>query len=160
MFKVKKTEKSFLQGVLLAYLILFLHILLIMALGVLVIFFRGILYYMGWIVAGGLVAGVGLVYFVYMRMKHDKKTLKDMLNLPKLNGRPVEIGFLGGLATVKIGRPDIFLSGNADVSKKRLQIEDTMQISIEELADLWMLFEKGMITREEFNIAKNKLFKM
>ena len=160
MFKVKKTEKSFLQGVLLAYLILFLHILLIMALGVLVIFFRGILYYMGWIVAGGLVAGVGLVYFVYRRMKHDKKTLKDMLNLPRLNGRPVEIGFLGGLATVKIGRPDIFLSGHADVSKKRLQIEDTMQISIEELADLWMLFEKGMITREEFNIAKNKLFKM
>ena len=156
MFNVNKTEKSFLQGVLLAYFILFLHIILIMALGLLVIFFRGILYYMGWILAGSLVIGAGLGFFVYKRMKHDKKTLKDMLNLPKVNGRSVEIGFLGGLATVRIGRPDEFLSFNEDVSKQRLEIEDTMHINDEELADLFRLFEKGLITRKEFDTAKNK----
>ena len=160
MLKVKKTENFFLQGVLLAYFILFLHIILIMALGVLVIFFRGFLYYIGWILAGSLVLGVGFGYFIYMRMKQDGKTLKSMLNVPKLNGRSVEIGFLGGLATFKIGKSDEFLSVNEDVSNKRLQIEDTLNISVEELADLFRLFENGMITREEFNIAKNKLFKL
>ena len=160
MFKIKDTEKSFLQGILLAYLILFLHILLIVSLGLLVIFFRGIINYMGWILLGVLVSVIGLCYFFYMGIKNNGKTFKNILNSSMFNSRSVEVNFLGGLATFKLGGLEENLSIKDDSSKKMFRLEEASNISVDELIDMLRLLEKGLITREEFNMAKNKMFKL
>lgn len=159
MFKSKDKEK-FLHGVLLAYLVLVLHVLLIVAMGLLVIFFRGVINYMGWILLGFFVAIVGSACFFYIRMKHEKKTFKQMLNSSIFNGRSVEVSVLGGLATLKLGRPAKKISVESDDSfGKMIGVEGKSKINPDELLDMMCLFEKGLITHEEFNIVKDRLFK-
>jgi hypothetical protein len=158
MISSKETDKpGLMKGILMAYFVLALHVLLVAGLGVLVIFFRGIVNYMIWIFLFGSAAVLTSAFLFYRRMKKEQKTLGDMLNSPMFRGRSVEVSFLGGLASFKIGN-----SGNTpmmlDDSTGRLkQIEDPETLRIKELKDLARLFENDLITLDEFSKAKNRL---
>jgi hypothetical protein len=155
--KIKQSDGVF-KSVLMAYSVLLLHILLIAGLGLLVIFFRGIIQYMIWIFLGGAAALAASAYRFYTRMKEEGKTLQEMLQSPLFHGRSVEISILGGVASFKINKdssPSAFLTDTS--CDTRPQLEDPASARIRELSELVRLLENNLITLEEFNSVKRQL---
>ncbi len=153
----KDKDEGLFKSIMLAYMVLVLHVLLIAALGLMVIFFRGVVQYMLWIfIAGALVIIISAYYF-YRRMKAEGKTLKQMLSSPMLNGRPVEVSFLGGLASFRVGAPGQAPQIESGMANSTQQLEDPETIRIRELTELARMLEKNLITREEYNHAKQTL---
>lgn len=150
-----KQEGGIVKSVLTAYLILALHVLLIAGLGILVIFFRGIVQYMLWIVLVGLVLIGTSGFFFYRRMKAEGRNLKEMMRSSMFRNRSVEVSLLGGIASVKLGKPEhagpVLIS---DAPETLLQLEDSETAQIRELGELARLLEKNLITLEEFNQSK------
>ena len=97
MVQKKKAGDGVFKSIMAAYAILILHVLLIAGMGLMVIFFRGIIQYMIWIFLGGALLLLGSGYYFYRKMKAEGKTLRETLQSPMLNGRAVEISFLGEL---------------------------------------------------------------
>ena len=159
LFKKKKNGNGLFKGVMLAYFILVLHVLLLAGVGLMVIFFRGIINYMLWIVIGGAVIIIAAIYYIYRRMKEEGKTLKETLSSPMFSGRPIEVSVLGGLASFKMGRPSNIPALGNDQSKQFLQLEDSSAMRIRELTELANLLENNLITQDEYNIAKQQIFK-
>ena len=127
MFEKKKESDGLVKSVLLAYFILALHVLLIAVLAVLVLFFRGFVNYMLWIVLGGIaIVGLSALFFV-RRMRAEGKSLREMLRNPVFNGRAVEVSLLGGMATVKLGQPSQqqAIGHNAVIDVPRLEDPDS-----------------------------------
>ena len=158
-FKKEKESQHF-KSVLMAYFILVLHIVLVAGLVIMVIFFRGIINYMIWIFLGGLIAIIASGYHFYKRMKMEGKTLREILNTYRHSGRSVEVSFLGGLASLKIGgehhNPPA-LSGNSSGQVK--QLEDPETVRYKEFSELVRLLENNLITLEEYNKFKEEIFK-
>jgi hypothetical protein len=158
--KNKEKESQYFKSVLMAYFILVLHVALVAGLVIMVIFFRGIVNYMVWIFLGGLIAIIASGYHFYKRMKMEGKTLRKILNTYRDSGRSVEVSFLGGLASLKIGgedhRPPALNSSSTGHIK---QLEDPDSIRIKEFSELVRLLENNLITLEEYNKFKEKIFK-
>lgn len=156
----KKEGDGLVKSVLLAYFILALHVLLIAVMAVLVIFFRGVVNYMLWIVLGGI-AIVGLSAFFFLRrMRAEGKSLREMLKNPVFSGRSVEVSLLGGMATVKLGQPTHAPAIGHDETLDVPRLEDpdaSRNRDVSELAELARLLEKDLITVDEFNKAKRQL---
>ena len=157
MFGKRKESDGLVKSVMLAYLILALHLLLIAGIAILVLFFRGVVNYMLWIVLGGIaVAGLS-VFLLIRRMRAEGKSLREMLRNPMFNGRSVEVSLLGGMATIKLGQPsqltaiDLPLLEDPESSRNR---------DVSQLAELARLLEKDLITVEEFNQAKRRLLNL
>jgi len=159
-FGKKKESDGLIKSVLLAYLILALHVLLIAAMAVLVLFFRGVVNYMLWIVIGGIVLiGVSAFYF-FRRMRAEGRSLREMLKNPMFSGRSVEVSLLGGMATVKMGQSALPPAIGHDAAIEIPRLEDPETVSrrdVSELAELARLLEKDLITVDEFNKAKRHL---
>jgi hypothetical protein len=153
-----KQRDGLFKSVMLAYFVLVLHLILMVGLGLLVIFFRGIIQYMLWIFLAGSAAIVGSGYYFYKRMKAEGKTVMQMLKTPLLNGRPIEVSLLGGLASFRVGphirNPELDAGGYHAAR----QIEDPETIRIREITELARLLENNLITREEYDRAKKQLF--
>ncbi len=161
MFGKKKEGDGLVKSVMLAYLILLLHVLLIAGMAILVLFFRGVVNYMLWILIGGIaLLGFSLFYF-FKRMRAEGRSLREMLKNPMFNGRSVEVSLLGGMATLKLGQPKGSLPALENHSAVDIpQIEDpetARQREISELSELARLLEKDLITVDEFNRAKQRL---
>ena len=160
---MNKESGEIFRGILLAHLILFLHLLLIACLGLLVIFFYGVSQYMLWIfvVASILLAGLG--YLLYRRIQTSgTQSFKDIQNSAILEGRSVEVSILGGLATLKFGRPLNSLpieNAAAGLQDPRHQLEDPETTRIRELNGLANMLENNLITFEEFSRAKQQVLK-
>jgi hypothetical protein len=152
-------KESLFKSVMLAYFILVLHVLLMVGLGLLVIFFRGIIQYMLWIFLAGSAAIIASGYYFYKRMKAEGKTVTEMLKTPLLNGRPVEVSLLGGLASFRVGASARNLELDSDGYHEVHQIEDPETIRIREISELAKLLENNMITREEYDKAKKQILK-
>lgn len=160
----KKNEKEGLfKGVMMAYTVLVLHVLLIGGLGLLVFFLRGLVQYMVWIFAGGLVMISASAYYFYRRMKQEGKNLKEMIRAPLLAGKSVEVSLLGGMASFKVGPADgpngspQLENSNGDTYPL---LEDPAATEIRELKELARLYGDGLITREEYAKAKQQLLKL
>jgi hypothetical protein len=154
---VKEKDEGLFKSVMLAYMVLVLHVLLMVVLGLMVIFFRGVVQYMFWIFIAGALAIIISGYYFYRRMKAEGKTLKQMLSSPVLNGRPVEVSFLGGLASFRVGAPGHAPQIESGTANPTQQLEDPETIRIRELTELARMLEKNLITREEYNQAKHAL---
>jgi hypothetical protein len=156
-FDKPKDDDGLFRGVLLAYGIVVLHGVLIAGLLLMVIFFHGLLSYFSFIFLGGA-AGIGFwLYRAIRRAKAQGKSLKQMLDLPALRGRSVEVQFLGGLASVKLGKGiDNHLLDSQTARSSRL-LEDPVSQQIRELTALASLLEKDLITIEEYTAAKKQL---
>jgi hypothetical protein len=160
MKRKKNNEKEGLfKGVFLAYAILILHVILIAGLGLLVFFFSGMVHYMGWILLAGIVIFAGSAYYFYRRMKEEGKNLKEMIKMPLLNGRSVEVSVMGGLASFKIGKPDGESLQGIEGAHPYPLLEDQATVHIRELKELVRLLEGGLITRDEYDKAKEQLLK-
>jgi len=148
------------KSVLLAYMILALHVLLIAGLGLMVLFFRGFVHYMLWI----FLAGAALIgysgYRFWRRMKTEGKTLAEMLGSPVFRGRSVEVSLLGGSASIKLGRPEgSRLLSDEEVGPAPRRLEDPDTVRIRELSELARLLERDLITRQEYDTAKERLLR-
>lgn len=159
MFKKYKDDDRHLKSVLMAYLILILHVFLVAGLILMVIFFRGILNYMIWVFLGGSALIVASCYKFYKRMKREKKTLREMLSSQQISGRTVEVSVLGGLASLKIGRPHYRPALDGRSSETVKQLEDPDANRVKELADLVRLLENNLITLDEYQKYKENIFK-
>ena len=146
------------KSVMIAYSILVLHVLLIAGLGLLVLFFRGVIQYMIWIFLGGSAAIIVSAYRFYNRMKQEGRTLREMVNSPLFHGRSVEVSILGGMASFKIGKDSNPLALPDTNRKTSNLLEDPASARIRELSELVRLLENDLITLEEFNSVKRQLF--
>lgn len=155
----KKEGDGLFKSVLLAYAVLALHVLLVACLGVLVIFFRGIVNYMFWVFLGGTGLILLSAYLFYRRMKREGKNLRDILHSPPYQGRSMEVSLLGGIATIKLGKPDPGMMIEAGTGSPTRQLEDPDAARVRELMELARLRESDLITLEEYNTAKERLFK-
>ena len=52
---------------------------------------------------GVLFVSMGVAYWFYRRVKSDSRVIKDIIGDASLNGKSVEVSFLGGMASFKIG---------------------------------------------------------
>jgi hypothetical protein len=109
---------------------------------------------------GGLIAIIVSGYYFYKRMKMEGRTLREILNTYRHSGRSVEVSFLGGLASLKIGgehhNPPTL---NSNSSGNLKQLEDSESIRYKEFSELVRLLENNLVTLEEYNKFKEQIFK-
>ena len=157
--KISEENKHF-KSVLMASFILVLHVLLIAGLVMLVIFFRGIINYMIWIFIGGAAVILASGYHFYKRLQKDGKNLREMMSSSRLGSSPIEVSFLGGIASFKIGRPGSTPALSSDAAGRPLQqLEDPATVRIRELTELVRLLEDNLITLDEYNKVKQQILK-
>ena len=145
------------KGVTTAYLILILHVLLIAVTGLLVIFFGSLVRYAIWIFLGFSAVLALSAFIFYRRLKRQGKQLKDTLNTSAFKGKNVEVSFLGGLASFRVGdngRPPAIETDRIDPVR---QLEDPETMRIRQLSELARLYEDNLITTEEFNTLKGRI---
>ena len=158
MFK-KNDSDGLVKSVMMAYLILILHVILLVGLGFLVFFFRGIVQYMIWIVLFGGLAILASGFWFFRRLKAEGRSLRDTLNSPLFRNKTVEISLLGGLAQFRMGHsngPPLLDHPRSEDSR---QLEWTGDPQVQELTELARLLQSGLITPDEYEQAKQKIFR-
>ena len=158
--QLKNNHDGVLKSIFTAYFILVLHIFLIAGLGILVLFFRGVVSYMLWIFLGGTGAMVIMGYLMRKRMKKEGKTLGEVLSLTLFKGKTVEVSLLGGLASLKVENPDNHKKIEPQVLNQTGLLEDPETIHIRELTELVRMLDKNLITIDEYNKIKQKIFNL
>ncbi len=159
MFKYKGNDGSVTKGVFIAYFILLFHVVLLAVVGLLVLFFSGIVNYLLWILLGGfgLIIGSGYLLLRYLRKKGG--SLVKILSLPEFQGKDIEVSVMGGLASVKIhgseGQPQMI--GTDSDTRHKTGIQDETSSEIRDLSRLAGLLEDNLITRDEYQQAKQRL---
>ncbi len=139
-----------------AYLILILHVVLIALVGLVVVFLGGIAGHLFWVVAGGILLIAGSAFWFYRRMKKQGRQLRDTLNSDTFQGRPVEVSLLDGLVAFRVGgrqSNQTLIDGSA----QPLQLEAPENDQLQKLSELARMYEKGLISREEFEQYKHTL---
>ena len=89
-------QESIFRGVLLAYFVLFLHVILILGIAALVLLFGGIVTYLPWVLAIGAVLVLVSGYLWWKHIRKQGRQLRDILKQPVLQGRTIEVSFLAG----------------------------------------------------------------
>lgn len=148
------------KSVMVAYFILVLHVVLLVGLGLLVFFFRGIVQYMLWIFLFGALLILVSGYWFYRKMKAEGQSLRETLNSPLFRNRTVEVSLLGGMASFRMGHsvettPQLPPADEAPPE----QLEWSGDNQVQELTELARLLQSGMITLDEYEQAKHKIFK-
>jgi hypothetical protein len=156
--KADNSGAELFKGVLLAHLIIGLHVGVIALIGLLVIFFGGIARYWGWILLGGLTAAGLFGVFLYHKVKSRGRDIyRDIRSAPVMPGGTLEVSLLGGLASVKFSKPADTPALPPAAALPAL-LEDSATLRIRELGNLARMYEKDLITREEFERAKAAMF--
>ncbi len=146
----KKSDYSILKNLSVAFLILLAHVVLIGLIGVLTLFFGWIGNNIGWVMIGVLCVSMTVAFLFYRKVKSDSRVIKDIINDPSLKGKSVEVSFLGGMASFKIGDSQ---------SSNLKQLEAPGLDTVGSLTELTNMYEKKLITSDEFNKAKEKILK-
>ena len=142
------------------HIILFLHLLIIAGLVLMVIFLGDVTQYVLWVFLGATGLFMLSGFFIYRRIKSKgKKMFQDIENSPLFQGRSFEVSFLSGLASLKFGQPDDLKAIDNLSSEARFQLEDPETVRIRELTELARMYEKNLITSEEYNRAKHEILK-
>ena len=151
-------EAGLFKGVFAAYSVLLLHAALAVILGLVVIFFSGVIHYMAWILlAGFLIIGLSAWYSI-RKLKQHQKSLAEILSLPEFSGTYLEIRLLGGLASLKMSKNrEDHDSMNALPSSARMLLDSPGSGRLKTLTELGKMYENGLITRMEYLKAKEEL---
>jgi hypothetical protein len=156
--KTDKPGAELFKGVLLAHLIIGLHVGVIALIGLLVIFFGGLARYWGWILLGGLTAAGLLGGVLYRKLaSRGRDIYRDIRSAPVMPGGTIEVSLLGGLAAVKFSKPADAQALPVAAALPAL-LEDAATLRVRELGHLAQMYEKNLITREEFERAKAAMF--
>jgi len=153
-----KSDNALSKGLMVA-MILLLHVALVGLIGGLVIFLGWFMKYIGWIILALCCSLAGSLYWFYKKTRADSEMLKKMVGDSLLKGRNIEVSFLGGAATFKIEdnhSKEINLTNSAESVK---QLEDQDAGSVRSLTELARLYEKKLITSEEYEKAKHRILK-
>ena len=156
----KKEDKGLFSGVMVAYLVLLLHVLLLVLVGVAVVFFRGVVEYMHWILGGGFALILLSGYLFFRKFRKNAEKLREVLSDPVFRDRAVEVKLFGGVASLRLGQP--VASGNPaePILLDRvpvMQLEDPEAQRLRRLDQLVRLLDQGLISPEEFGRLKNEL---
>jgi hypothetical protein len=157
MFHRNPDPNSVAKSIAAAYSILLLNVLLLAGLGFMVFFIGGLIQNMMWILLAGSAAAAGSGYLIYRRMKQQGRRIREILALPALTNRSVEISFMGGLASLKIGQSDPMMD-MPYVGEKMKRLENPEAGKIHDLSELVRLLENDLITWDEYSLAKKKIF--
>lgn len=163
MKKKEKQEKpvndpGLFKGVFAAYSVLLLHAALAVVLGLVVIFFSGVIHYMAWILlAGFLIIGLSAWYSI-RKLKQHQQSLAKILSLPEFSGTSLEIRLLGGLASLKMSKNrDDQNPVGALPDSARMLLDSPDSSRLKTLAELGRMYENGLVTRMEYLKAKEDL---
>ncbi|SMC51000.1 hypothetical protein SAMN02746065_103122 [Desulfocicer vacuolatum DSM 3385] len=161
----KRDQEGIFKSLFAAYFVLLLHVFLLAGTGITVVLFRGVYHYLPWIMAGLAVLIIALFWIFYLRMKKNTREIKEILAFPQFQGRNVEIKLLGGMASVKIdgGTPS---ASNVMALEQPLNsrgeavplLASAQESPDKRLSDLAQLYLSDLITREEFDLAKEQIF--
>ncbi len=155
--KTGKGKDGLMKGLLVAQVILLAHVVLVCAIFIVMIFFRGVVHYMPWIFLSGGAAVGFVIWRVYAKMKREGKNIAELLRDPMFEGRSVELSFLGGVMQVRLGQPRAPLLLEDAHPDARRTGETRPALQVRELAALAVLFERKLITEEEYTKAKKDI---
>ena len=157
---LKNDKEGLFKNIFTAYSILLVHILLLAGTGVAVVLFRGVYHYLPWIIGClGLMALVAAFLF-YRRLSRDSSDIGHFFSMPGLEDRTIEIKLMGGLASFRISPKEagqVRLDQKPAISPGNLLMDTTPDITEQKILKLISLFEKNLITKEEFEKAKQKI---
>ena len=155
-FKRRDKEGLF-KSIFTAYFILLLHVFLLAGVGLTVVLFKGVYHYLPWIMAGIGILVLSIAWIFYRRMRESSTQLRDILSIPEFKDRTVEVRLLGGLASFTVkARENPPLLLDHDPGQARL-IEDAVVRTERKMLELNTLYEKHLITKEEFEKARQEI---
>jgi len=151
-------NKGLFSGVFLGYFILLLHLLLIVGLGAGVVLIKGIFDFRWYILGGGTLILLISAFMFFRYLRSSNRSLREAMNDPALRDKTLEISFLGGMASVRVGH-------NPQQQPQLLDIHEVQEIKqlaaprsqVEELSDLARMLENKLITRDEFERMKKEI---
>jgi hypothetical protein len=159
-FLKNKDKDGLFRSIFTAYLILLLHVILLAGVGVTILLFKGVYQYLHWIMAGIGLLVLGIAWVFYRRMKHSTTDIKSILSMPEFANRTVEIKLLGGLASFKIDAANSHapqLEHTPDSKSGTFLIGHDVADTEQKLLRLNALFNKDLITREEYEKARQNI---
>ena len=151
----QQSEHTIYKNILAAFLILIVHVLLLGGIGVLILFFYGIVNHLLWVILGiSCISGGGV--WLYKRLMSDVKAIRNITG-ESLKGKTIEASFLGGVANFKISDSRTGQNINKVTAAKTRQLTGPVSDSMDSLAELVRLYEKNLISRDEYERAKKKI---
>ncbi len=157
----EKDKEGLFKSIFTAYFILLLHVFLLAGVGLSVVLFKGVYHYLPYIMAGLAILVLSVAWIIYRKVRESSTDLRDVLSTPEFQDRTVEVKLLGGLASFKIKarENDSLLLDNASghpYSDTRL-IENSVDKSEHKMLELNTLYERDLITKEEFETARQNI---
>jgi hypothetical protein len=143
-----------------AYFILLAHVVLLAGIGVTIVLFKGVYHYLPWIMGSIGILILVIAWIFYQRMKNSSSDIKDILLMPEFRDRTVEVRLLGGVASFKItAKPtqQNLIAPHISSASDTLLIENDINRTEQKIFKLAALFEKDLITREEFDKARQNI---
>jgi hypothetical protein len=92
-------------------------------------------------------------------MKAEGRNLRDTLNSPLFRNKTVEVSLLGGLAQFRVGQSNAPHQLDHQRSEGSRQLEWSEDSQVQELTELARLLQSGLITPDEYEKAKQKIFR-
>lgn len=157
----KKDKEGLFKSIFTAYFILLLHVFLLAGVGLTVVLFKGVYHYLPYIMAGLGILILGIAWIFYRRMRENSTHIREILSMPEFQDRTVEVKLLGGLAAFKIEAKktsNLRLGGPGDLPYTNAHlIESSVNKAERKMLELTTLYEKDLITREEFETARQHI---
>ena len=152
-------DDSLTKGVLLAFVILAFHVGMLLLVALLIVFFGFIIQYFVWILLFIGVVIAGSIGYILYSLKKQSSGIAEVLTMPEFKGKNVELRLFGGLASVKITDTQDSSSMLAhDGASQMKYLESPDSTRVRDLSELARLLENDLITREEYQQAKEELF--
>ncbi len=159
---IRKSDKEGLfKSIFTAYFILLLHVFLLAGVGVSVVLFKGVYHYLPYIMASLAILVLSVAWIVYRRMRENSTHIRDVLSTPEFQDRTVEIKLLGGLASFKIKAKEnnnlLLDHASAHSYDDTRLIENSANSAERKMLELNALYGKDLITKEEFEHARQNI---
>jgi len=159
---IRKSDKEGLfKSIFTAYFILLLHVFLLAGVGLSVVLFKGVYHYLPYIMAGLAVLVLAVAWIVYRRMREHSTDLRQILSAPEFQDRTVEVRLLGGLASFKIKAKEnthlLLDHSQGTLHGDTRLIETSVSKAEKKMRELATLYDRDLITREEFDHARQNI---
>ncbi|MCA1795369.1 MAG: SHOCT domain-containing protein [Desulfobacteraceae bacterium] len=160
--KLKKSDKEGLfKNIFIGYFILLLHVFLLAGIAIFVVFIKGVFSYLPWIMGGAALLLLFIGWLLYRRMQKSSSQISDMLSNAHMQDRNIEVSLLGGLAAFKINarqNTDLLLDNRGSETDSNTRLIETESDRAErKMFQLDDMLEKGLITKEEFEKARQTI---
>lgn len=165
-----ETDQDSTDGLKAVAMVVMLHIGIAFLIGFIILFIGGLMKYMLWIIGGAAVVLIGSCWFFIDRLKKQSAELVDLMQSPVVQGRAFEVKLLGGVASIKVGAPDMAgMAGLQEIQARAIQLEqgaagaaqleDPETVKRRELEKLVEMRREELISAEEFEQLKAGLMK-